>query len=107
MPARATRLVIDVDTGIDDAFALLYACASPRARLVGVSTVVGNVDLASATRNTSAVLALARRARCRFGRAARRRCCGRKMTQGCSTGRAAWVTPNCPSRGETGANACD
>ena len=66
MPARATRLVIDVDTGIDDAFALLYACASPRARLVGVSTVVGNVDLASATRNTSAVLALARRAEVRM-----------------------------------------
>ena len=62
MPARAIPLVIDVDTGIDDAFALLYACASPRAQLVGVSTVAGNVDLARATRNTSAVLALARRA---------------------------------------------
>jgi purine nucleosidase len=62
MPVRATPLVIDVDTGIDDAFALLYACASPRARLIGVSTVAGNVDLASATRNTRAVLALARRA---------------------------------------------
>jgi len=62
MPARATPLVIDVDTGIDDAFALLYACASPGARLVGVSTVAGNVDLDSATRNTRAVLALARRA---------------------------------------------
>ena len=45
MPARATPLIIDVDTGIDDAFALLYACASPRAELVGVSTVDGNVDL--------------------------------------------------------------
>ncbi len=62
MPARATSLIIDVDTGIDDAFALLYACANPHARLIGVSTVVGNVDLASATRNTSAVLTLARRA---------------------------------------------
>jgi purine nucleosidase len=62
MPVRATPLVIDVDTGIDDSFALLYACASPHARLVGVSTVAGNVDLARATRNTCAVLALARRA---------------------------------------------
>jgi purine nucleosidase len=61
MPARATPIIIDVDTGIDDAFALLYACASPLARLVGVSTVDGNVNLASATRNTRAVLALARR----------------------------------------------
>ena len=61
MPARATPLIIDVDTGIDDAFALLYACACPRAELVGVSTVDGNVDLGRATRNTRAVLALARR----------------------------------------------
>jgi purine nucleosidase len=62
MSVQATPLLIDVDTGIDDAFALLYACASPGARLVGVSTVAGNVHLASATRNTSAVLTLARRA---------------------------------------------
>ena len=62
MPARATPLVIDVDTGIDDAFALLYACANPRAQLIGVSTVAGNVDIHRATRNTRAVLALARRA---------------------------------------------
>ncbi len=55
-------LFVDVDTGIDDAFALLYACAEPQARLVGVSTVVGNVSLANATRNTRAVLALAGRA---------------------------------------------
>jgi purine nucleosidase len=62
MPAKPTPLIVDVDTGIDDAFALLYACASPRARIVGVSTVAGNVDLEHATRNTRAVLALARRA---------------------------------------------
>jgi len=61
MPARATPLIIDVDTGIDDAFALLYVCACPRAELIGVSTVDGNVDLGRATRNTRAVLALARR----------------------------------------------
>jgi inosine-uridine nucleoside N-ribohydrolase len=61
MTMKRTRLIIDVDTGIDDAFALLYACASPRAELVGVSTVAGNVDLKRATRNTRAVLALARR----------------------------------------------
>ena len=43
MTDQATPLVIDVDTGIDDAYALLYACARPDARLVGVSTVAGNV----------------------------------------------------------------
>lgn len=62
MPAKRTPLIIDVDTGIDDAFGLLYACASPRAHILGVSTVAGNVDLARATRNTRAVLALAKRA---------------------------------------------
>ena len=55
-------LVIDVDTGIDDALALLYACAHDEAQILGVSTVVGNVSLAAATRNTRAVLALAGRA---------------------------------------------
>ena len=62
MPARATPLIIDVDTGIDDAFALLYACACPQVELLGVATVDGNVDLDRATANTRAVLALARRA---------------------------------------------
>ena len=51
-------LFIDVDTGIDDALALLYACADPDAKILGVSTVVGNVTLTSATRNTRAVLAM-------------------------------------------------
>ena len=55
-------LLIDVDTGIDDAFALLYALADPDVRLLGVSTVAGNVDVVKATRNTRAVLALAGRA---------------------------------------------
>ena len=62
MSQQAEPLVIDVDTGIDDALALLYACAAPEAEIVGVSTVVGNVSLSAATRNTRAVLALAGRA---------------------------------------------
>ncbi len=62
MPQQPEPLVIDVDTGIDDAFALLYACAQRQAQILGVSTVVGNVSLAAATRNTRAVLGLAGRA---------------------------------------------
>jgi purine nucleosidase len=54
----ATPLVLDVDTGIDDAFALLYAIAQPSVNVIGVSSVAGNVDLEKATRNTRAVLAL-------------------------------------------------
>lgn len=53
-----TPVIIDVDTGIDDAFGLLYALAEPSIRLLGVSSVAGNVDLAKATRNTRQVLAL-------------------------------------------------
>jgi purine nucleosidase len=62
MSQQPDPLVIDVDTGIDDAFALLYACAQKEAQILGVSTVVGNVPLVAATRNTRAVLALAGRA---------------------------------------------
>src|SRR5271163_3711392 len=61
MSELAEPLVIDADTGIDDALALLYACAHGEAHILGVSTVVGNVSLAAATRNTRAVLTLARR----------------------------------------------
>jgi purine nucleosidase len=59
--AAETLLLIDVDTGIDDALALLHACASPGANILGVTTVAGNVDLQRAMRNTRAVLALAGR----------------------------------------------
>jgi purine nucleosidase len=62
MPRHVEPIVIDVDTGIDDALALLYACAQDQAQILGVSTVVGNVGLPAATRNTRAVLVLAGRA---------------------------------------------
>ena len=62
MSEHAEPMVVDVDTGIDDALALLYACAHEEAQILGVSTVVGNVPLSAATRNTRAVLALAGRA---------------------------------------------
>ncbi|HEX9167912.1 MAG TPA: nucleoside hydrolase [Roseiarcus sp.] len=62
MTELAEPFVIDVDTGIDDALALLYACAHEEAQILGISTVAGNVPLAAATRNTRAVLKLAGRA---------------------------------------------
>ena len=37
-------LLLDVDTGIDDALALLYACASPEAELVAVTCIGGNTS---------------------------------------------------------------
>ena len=57
-PARVP-LILDVDTGIDDALALLYACASPEAALVAVTCLSGNATAADVQRNTRAVLELA------------------------------------------------
>jgi purine nucleosidase len=54
-------LILDVDTGIDDALALLYACASPEAELLAVTCVAGNVDALQVAANTLAVLELAGR----------------------------------------------
>ena len=55
-------LILDVDTGIDDAMALLYACASSEADLLAVTCVAGNVDARQVAENTRAVLELAGRA---------------------------------------------
>ncbi|HET7182397.1 MAG TPA: nucleoside hydrolase [Candidatus Limnocylindrales bacterium] len=54
-------LILDVDTGIDDALALIYACASPEADLVAVTCVAGNVEARQVAANTLAVLQLAER----------------------------------------------
>lgn len=51
-------VVLDVDTGIDDALALLYACASPEIDLVAVTCIGGNVDARQVAENTLAVLDL-------------------------------------------------
>lgn len=53
---QRTRIMLDVDTGIDDAAALAYAVGSPDADLVAVSTVAGNCPIEFATRNTLDVL---------------------------------------------------
>lgn len=52
-------LLMDVDTGIDDALALLLAVRSPELDLVGVGTVAGNVDPQLGARNTLRVLEVA------------------------------------------------
>jgi purine nucleosidase len=57
-----TALILDVDTGIDDSLALLYAAASPDAELVAATCVSGNVEARQVAINTQAILALAGRA---------------------------------------------
>jgi purine nucleosidase len=51
-------VILDVDTGVDDALALLYACASPELELVGVSCVAGNTALEHVVANTGTLLSL-------------------------------------------------
>lgn len=53
--------ILDVDTGIDDALAILFACASPEVELLAVTCVSGNVAAGQVARNTLAVLDLAGR----------------------------------------------
>ncbi|HXX60843.1 MAG TPA: nucleoside hydrolase [Candidatus Sulfotelmatobacter sp.] len=53
-----TPIILDVDTGIDDAMALLYACGSPDAELVAVTCVSGNVAARQVAENTRALLEL-------------------------------------------------
>jgi pyrimidine-specific ribonucleoside hydrolase len=54
-------VILDVDTGIDDAFALLLAATHPRLNLLGVTCVDGNAPLADVVRNTIRVLDAAQR----------------------------------------------
>lgn len=53
------RLVIDTDTGSDDAVALLMAARAPGATIEAVTTVAGNVPLPLATRNALITLEVA------------------------------------------------
>jgi purine nucleosidase len=60
-PTSRTRLIIDVDTGIDDSLALLYAAASPEVEIVAATCVSGNVPARQVGINTRAILELAGR----------------------------------------------
>src|SRR3989304_1567412 len=57
-PPRAPRVterhpvILDVDTGIDDSLALLYACASPEVELVAATSGAGNAPPARGAGDT-------------------------------------------------------
>ncbi|HLW90223.1 MAG TPA: nucleoside hydrolase [Roseiarcus sp.] len=55
------RMILDVDTGIDDAMAILYALNRPSIRLEALTTTFGNTDVDIATANTLRILELAGR----------------------------------------------
>ena len=50
------KLILDVDTGIDDALAIAMVCGKDDTQLIGVTTAFGNTYLDYATRNTLDVL---------------------------------------------------
>lgn len=53
------KTAFDVDTGVDDSLALLYALNKPRFEIVGIATVTGNVEADLAAENTLKILDLA------------------------------------------------
>ena len=50
------RVLLDVDTGVDDALGIMLAIRSPELEVLGITTVSGNVPVARCTRNTLLVL---------------------------------------------------
>lgn len=58
---KPVKMILDIDTGVDDAMALAYAIASPDIELIGVTTVFGNVSVKTSNRNTLALLDLLNR----------------------------------------------
>jgi purine nucleosidase len=59
--ADLCRMILDVDTGVDDAMAILYALNRPGIRLEALTTTFGNTDVGAATVNTFRILELAGR----------------------------------------------
>ena len=53
-----TKIILDLDTGIDDALALAYALGSPELELIGVTATYGNVLVDTGVRNDLALLEL-------------------------------------------------
>jgi pyrimidine-specific ribonucleoside hydrolase len=51
-----TELILDVDTGVDDALAILFAVRHPNLRLRAISCVAGNTDVDQVVANTLKVL---------------------------------------------------
>ncbi len=60
--SRRVPLVLDCDTGVDDALAILYACASPEVELLAVTCVSGNVPARQVASNSRSILELIGRA---------------------------------------------
>jgi purine nucleosidase len=56
------KIIIDTDPGIDDAMAIFVALASPELEVIGLTTIMGNVEVDLATTNALRLLEIAGRA---------------------------------------------
>ena len=91
--AARTPIVLDVDTGVDDACALLLAALHPGLDLRAVTCVGGNAPLADVVRNTLSVLDTCGREDVPVGGRCRPcRCSSRPATRGTCTATTAWAT---------------
>lgn len=50
------KIIIDCDTGVDDAQAIMMALSRPDVDVIGITCVNGNVDIENVCRNTLRVL---------------------------------------------------
>ena len=50
------RVILDVDTGVDDAEAIMLAVAQPHLEVVAITCVSGNIDVQQVCSNTIRVL---------------------------------------------------
>ena len=53
---KKTSMILDVDTGVDDAFAVLFAARHPEINLLGITCVDGNTNVDQVIANTLKVL---------------------------------------------------
>ena len=60
-PATPKKILLDCDPGVDDAFAIVFACGHPGLDLTGITTVAGNVGLDQTTANALSVCEFAGR----------------------------------------------
>ena len=58
MSTKKTRVIMDCDTGPDDALAIALAAASDKLEILGITTVAGNYEMAGILQNTRRTLAL-------------------------------------------------
>lgn len=61
MPGVIQRVVLDVDTGIDDALAIMFLSAQMQVELVAAGSVHGNIDARRGALNTLRILELCQR----------------------------------------------